>query len=133
MPSQAPSQLTSTPIYHKRSGRQPYSSATDLQESPNLKLAAETSDFYVGPMPCKFSLESFLPLAMDTQACLPTSKATFKEMAIQSDGEHMYTPFVRILFESLPLTSAHFVLSDQGCGATCSRFYFRRHSQPPWH
>jgi hypothetical protein len=91
---------TSTPISNKTSGNHSYASETHDRESANYRLAQETSGHFLGAMPPKKFLDTFLPMPQHTQQ-YPESIGDFENVLEASKEVNMYTPFVSMVLVSV--------------------------------
>jgi hypothetical protein len=93
-----------TPLSNKVSGNLPYSSvAPDKDTAFRLRLAAETADLFLGPMPCKSFLNTFLPLTSNTGGCSGARHA-FDGISPKKPEVEMYKPFVSISLSCISIT-----------------------------
>jgi hypothetical protein len=86
----------STPLSNKVAGSGPYSSAPpDKDQGLRLRLATETAGLFLGPVPCDWFLNTFLPLTSGTGGRSDT-RGNFSTMSLRLSEVQMYKPFVRI-------------------------------------
>jgi hypothetical protein len=92
-PPQNASIPTSTLVSNKTSGNHSYASETHGGGSSNYRLAQETSGHFLGAMPPKDFLDTFLPIGKGSPKC-PKSKRAFKSISRAKKEVDMYAPFV---------------------------------------
>lgn len=111
----------STPLSNKISGHLPYSSVPlDQDEEYRLRLASETTGLFLGPVPCKSFLDTFLPLASESGTVRNRgAQHKFKAMLFKDTEAEMYKPFV-----SIPLPSHHLytfnIFKDRSSCSACT-------------
>jgi len=88
---------TSTPISHKMSGSQPFSSVVPkYDQTYHSNLARETRGLFIGPMPYDLFLQTFLPPPPEGMEDQPADDIFAQVVTNKKKESEMYDAFVCI-------------------------------------